>query len=51
MNEYQAYYVVNQEGVVAGPFPSADAAISAKIKLENDSILSVVKSIIQAEFV
>lgn len=51
MNNYQVYYIVNGRGIVAGPFPTIDAAVAGKSKFEAPyrMLLSVVKSIIQAE--
>jgi hypothetical protein len=51
MNTYQVYYLANGQGIVAGPFPTIDAAVAGKSKFEAPyrMLLSVVKSTVQAE--
>jgi hypothetical protein len=50
---YNVYYLVNGDGIVAGPFPTVDAAVnekwSKKFNAPFASLLTVVKSIIEAE--
>ena len=51
MNNYYVYYLVGGQGIVAGPFPTVDAAVAGKSKFEapHRMLLSIVKSTIQAE--
>lgn len=51
MNTYQVYYLVSGQGIVAGPFPTVDAAVAGKSKFVAPyrMLLSVVRSTIDAE--
>ncbi len=51
MTNYQVYYLVSGQGIVAGPFPTVDAAVMGKGKFEAPyrMLLTVVKGTIQAE--
>jgi hypothetical protein len=51
MKEYQVYYLVNGNSIVAGPFPTVDAAVHGKIKFVAPYrfLLSIVKSTVKAE--
>lgn len=51
MKTYKVYYLVSGQGIVAGPFPTLDAAIAGKSKFiaPYQLLLSVVKSTIEAE--
>ena len=53
MIEYRVYYLVNSNSIVAGPFVSIDAAISAKGNFIAPfaALLQIAKSIIQAELI
>ena len=48
---YKAYYLLAPAGIVAGPFPTVDAAVEGKKKFfaPYAALLTVVKSNIEAE--
>jgi hypothetical protein len=51
MKTYNVYYLASGQGIVAGPFPTIDAAVHGKSKFEVPYrvLLSVVKSTIEVE--